>query len=270
MDKTRNKGIYTYHDSCNNARSCGMTEEPRELLNLVVSDFREMHPNRMENFCCTGGGGAMSMSEYTPQRLKSAKIKADQLKATGADTVVTSCHNCVDGLSDLIKHYKLNMKVTQLVNLVSNALIIPAKVVAPAGKVPVLAPYTIMIVDDDPDALEYISALLGDHGAKTITVNDGNEVLKMVKQHQPDLVTLDISMPGKDGGQVLVDLRHDPETEAVKVCIITGRPELRRLIYDRPVRPPEGYLDKPVDEEKLLTNVRKILELSHVDSAVKA
>ena len=131
VDKARNTEVVTFHDSCNNARSCGFYEEPRELLNLLVPDFREMYPNRAENFCCTGGGGAMSMSEYTPQRLKSAKIKADQLKATGAKTVVTSCHNCVDGLSDVIRHYKLGMKVTQLVNLAANALVIPEKVVVP-------------------------------------------------------------------------------------------------------------------------------------------
>ncbi len=41
-----------------------MFEEPREFLNMVVTDFREMYPNRSENYCCTGGGGAMSMSEY--------------------------------------------------------------------------------------------------------------------------------------------------------------------------------------------------------------
>ncbi|MBI5664711.1 MAG: (Fe-S)-binding protein [Nitrospirae bacterium] len=124
VDKTKNPGKFTFHDSCNNARSCGLTEEPRELLSLVVEDFQEMYPNRAENFCCTGGGGAMSMAEYRPSRLKSAKIKADQLTATGAKTVVTSCHNCVDGLTDLIGHYKLGMDVTQLVNLVANALVI--------------------------------------------------------------------------------------------------------------------------------------------------
>jgi Fe-S oxidoreductase len=128
VDKSRNPGSYTFHDSCNNARSCGLTEEPRELLSLVVEDFREMYPNRAENFCCTGGGGAMSMSEYRPDRLKSATIKADQLTATGAKTVVTSCHNCVDGLTDLIGHYKLGMPVTQLVNLVANALVVDDKI----------------------------------------------------------------------------------------------------------------------------------------------
>jgi Fe-S oxidoreductase len=127
VDKSKNTLSYTFHDSCNNARSCGLFEEPRELLNLVIGDFREMYPNRNENYCCTGGGGAMSMSEYTPRRLVSAKIKAEQLKATGAKVVVTSCHNCVDGLSDLIRHYKLDMKVMQLVNLVANALVIEKK-----------------------------------------------------------------------------------------------------------------------------------------------
>ena len=83
-----------------------------------------MYPNRAENYCCTGGGGAMSMSEYAPRRLKSASIKAAQLKATGATHVVTSCHNCVDGLADLIRHYKLDMKVVQLVNLVADALVL--------------------------------------------------------------------------------------------------------------------------------------------------
>jgi len=130
IDPFKNNKSYTYHDSCNNARSCGLFEEPRELLQIVCNDFREMYPNRAENYCCTGGGGAMSMSEYSAQRLKSAKIKADQLKATGAKVVVTSCHNCVDGLTDLIRYYKLGMEVMQLVNLVANAAIVKEKVTA--------------------------------------------------------------------------------------------------------------------------------------------
>lgn len=66
----------------------------------------------------------MSMAEYTPRRLVSAKVKADQIVATGAKIVVTSCHNCVDGLSDLIKHYKLDCEVKQLVDLVESALVL--------------------------------------------------------------------------------------------------------------------------------------------------
>jgi Fe-S oxidoreductase len=123
LDPSKNPESFTFHDSCNNARSCGLFEEPRELLRMCVGDFREMYPNRAENYCCTGGGGAMSMAEYTPKRLKSARVKADQLEATGAKFVVTSCHNCVDGLADLIRHYKLDMQVTQLVNLMAKAAV---------------------------------------------------------------------------------------------------------------------------------------------------
>ena len=269
VDKAKNSDPVTFHDSCNNARSCGFFEEPRELLNLVTTDFREMYPNRAENFCCSGGGGAMSMSEYTPLRLQAAKIKADQLKATGAKVVVTTCHNCVDALNDLIRHYKLGMKVNQLVNLVANALVVEEKVVVP---VEVLAPaaslqgYKILVVDDEPDILTYLGIVLEDQGATVLRASDGEEALELAIQQKPDLITLDLSMPGKDGGMVFEEIRNHPDLSATRVCIITGKPELRRLIYDRPVRPPEGYLDKPIDEEILLTNVRKILEVSHPQS----
>ncbi len=268
VDRAKNKESYTFHDSCNNARSCGFFEEPRELLDLVVTDFREMYPNRAENYCCTGGGGAMSMSEYTPQRLKSAIIKADQLKATGTKSVVTSCHNCVDGLTDVIRHYKLGMKVTQLVNLTANALVIPERVVVP---VEVLIPavslplqgFKILVVDDEPDILTFLAAVLEDQGATVIQAADSEQALALTIQEKPDLVTLDLSMPGKNGGYVFEEIRNNPEIASTKVCIITGKPELRRLIYERPVAPPDGYLDKPVNEETLLKNIRMILELKH-------
>ncbi|MBD3217610.1 MAG: response regulator [candidate division Zixibacteria bacterium] len=267
VDKSSNTDPVTFHDSCNNARSCGLTEEPRELLNLVAEEFREMYPNRAENFCCTGGGGAMSMSEYTPRRLKSAKIKADQLAATGAKYVVTSCHNCVDGLSDLIKHYKLGMKVTQLVNLVAEALVVPEKETAvPVEEIPAAAAgpldgYKILVVDDEPDFVSFASAILEDHGASVVNAFNGNEALEVARRESPDLITLDITMPGKDGKQVFESMRKDPQLKAIPVCIITGQPELRKLIYDRSVPPPNGYIDKPISEESLMRNVRKILEI---------
>ena len=267
VDKSKNDKIYTYHDSCNFARSCGMTEEPRELLQLVAGDFREMVPNRAENYCCTGGGGAMSMSEYAPNRLKSAKIKADQLRATGANVVVTSCHNCVDGLNDLIKHYKLDMEVTQLVNLVANALVMPEKPVVEEVVPPEvvleapLAGRKILVVDDEPDLRVFYGSVLEDNGATILEAADGETALELAVAEKPDLITLDLSMPGMDGGKVFAALRTHEVTAEIPVCIITGRPELRSLIYDRPVPPPEGYLDKPVNEETLLRNVRKIFEV---------
>jgi len=127
VDPSRNPLPVTYHDSCNIARSGDLTEEPRWILKRVCADFREMHPNRSDNFCCTGGSGLLSMVEYKPLRMEVARIKAEQLTATGAKIVCTSCHNCVDGLTDVIKHYKLDIKVAQILDLVADALIIPKK-----------------------------------------------------------------------------------------------------------------------------------------------
>ncbi|UCG87940.1 MAG: response regulator [Gemmatimonadota bacterium] len=275
VDKSRNPKPVTYHDSCNLARSCGVTEEPRELLHLVCEDFREMYPNRAENYCCTGGGGAMSMSEYTPRRLKSGVVKANQLKDTGAEVVVTSCHNCVDGLTDVIRHYELNMEVTQLVNLVANALVIEEKVAVPVERVPEvavadlpLAGRRLVVADDEPDQVEFLAAVLEDNGATVFRAGTGDEALELVRREKPDLLTLDLSMPGRDVGEVFEMLRTELAFEDLKVCVITGRPELRRLIYDRSVRRPEGYLDKPVSEESLILNVRKILELAHEHETV--
>jgi CheY-like chemotaxis protein len=259
----------TFHDSCNNARSCGLYEEPRELIRLICTDFREMYPNRAENYCCTGGGGAMSMSEYTPRRLKSGKVKADQLRATGAKIVITSCHNCVDGLTDLIRHYKLDMEVTQLVNLVAQALVLEEKIeIAEKPRAEhTLKGFKVLVIDDDADTRDYLTTLLQDNEAATLTAPDGIRGIEAARRERPDLITLDLSMPHMDGGEVFARLREDRETREIPVCIVTGKPELRKLIYDKPHRPPEGYLDKPVDEETFVKNVRKILELSHKEKA---
>ncbi len=269
VDKSVCNVPVTFHDSCNNARSCGLFEEPRELLNMVCGDFREMYPNRTENYCCTGGGGAMSMSEYTPRRLKSGKVKAEQLAATGAKIVVTSCHNCVDGLGDLIKHYKLDMEVKQLVDLVAEALILEKKAEVPAEKpaeAASLAGYKILVVDDEADIRTFLATVMEDNGATVIQAADGNKALELARKEKPNLMTLDLSMPGKDGGAVYAALRADPELSKLPVCIVTGKPELRKTIYDRDIPRPEGYLDKPVTEKDVLVNVRKILEVGKMEA----
>jgi CheY-like chemotaxis protein len=272
VDPAKNPQRMTFHDSCNNARSGGFYEEPRELLRLVSMDFQEMYPNRAENYCCTGGGGAMSMSEYTPRRLESARIKADQIRATGAKVVVTSCHNCVDGLNDLIKHYKLDCEVKQLVNLVANALVLdeaeqPVTEVKP-GEIAVkkvevdepLAGRKILVVDDEEDVRTFLITVFEDAGAEVISASSGDEGIALAREHHPDLISLDLSMPGKDGVETFVELRRTEGTEAIPVCVVTGHPEFRQVIYGRAVPPPEGYLGKPVDEDKLVAYAHHIIE----------
>jgi len=121
----------------------------------------------------------------------------------------------------------------------------------------------LVVVDDEPDQREFLATVFEDNGATVFRASNGDEALEVARREKPDLLTLDLEMPGRNAGEVFEILRTDPDLEAIKVCIITGHPELRRLIYDGRVRRPEGYLDKPVDEGRLLLNIRKILKLKH-------
>lgn len=125
VDPTRNPEPVTFHDPCNMVRKEGIVEEPRYCLQKTVIDFREMWPNREFNYCCGGGGGLLAMgSEIYPYRLEKGSLKAEQIKRTSAKIVVTPCHNCFDQLSDIIKHFKLDVKVKHIHHMVSNALVL--------------------------------------------------------------------------------------------------------------------------------------------------
>jgi Fe-S oxidoreductase len=263
VDRSKNSEPVTYHDSCNIARGCGMTEEPRELLNLVCSDFREMVPNRAANFCCTGGGGAMSMTEYTPRRLKSAQVKAGQLKATGAKIVVTSCHNCVDGLFDLIKHYKLDMQVKLLVNLVASALVVPER---PARRMRPLDGYKILVIDDEPDIRVYLGKIFKDQGCLVTEAPDANQGMRAIRAEMPDLVTLDLILPYMTGEKLYWELRKDESTADLPVIVVSGyaavdspRIDFFGFLAEKRLPQPNGFLEKPVDPEKLIETVRAVL-----------
>jgi len=262
VEKGRNTGPVTFHDSCNNARSCGLTEEPRELLNLVCADFREMYPNRAENYCCTGGGGAMAMSEYAPRRLKSAKTKAEQLKATGAKIVCTSCHNCVDGLFDLIRHYKLDMEVKLLVSLVANALVVPVPV-----KPKLLEGYKILVIDDEPDVRVYLRTIFREQGAEVVEAPDANQGMRALRSERPDLMTLDLILPRKTGEKLYWEIRKDERFAALPVVIVSGyaavdspRIDFHRFLAEKHLPEPDGMIEKPIDVEKLLAAVKKALK----------
>jgi len=119
----------------------------------------------------------------------------------------------------------------------------------------------ILVVDDEEDVRTYLLAVLADAGAQISEASDGREALRVARSFEPDLITLDLSMPGHDGMAAFRDLRSSPETAATPVCIVTGHPEMRAVIYERPPRPPEGYVDKPIDPERLVGTIRRILEL---------
>jgi len=127
----------------------------------------------------------------------------------------------------------------------------------------------ILIVDDDEDVVAYLKTVLKDHGYHPISTTAGDEVLNLAREHRPDLICLDISMPPPTGVRIYRDLRDDPELKTIPVIMVTGvEREFEDFIKTRrQVPPPDGYHRKPFDVDELLATVRKILgeseEITH-------
>jgi len=102
----------TFHDPCNIVRGRGLHEKARYVIHAMCKEFIEMHPNREHNYCCCAGGGVINCGPpFKMKRVLGNRVKAEQLKATGAKVLIAPCHNCHSGLEDIVDHYKLGMKV---------------------------------------------------------------------------------------------------------------------------------------------------------------
>jgi Fe-S oxidoreductase len=122
LDPSKNTKRVTLHDPCNLVRMGGIVEEQRYILKHSVMNFIEMIPNRQKNFCCGGGGGQLSMTQFSKRRIEAGKIKADQIQRTGAHVVATPCHNCIDQIMELNKHYKLGVELKTVCEIAADAL----------------------------------------------------------------------------------------------------------------------------------------------------
>ncbi len=123
---------------------------------------------------------------------------------------------------------------------------------------------TILIVDDEPDILDYLKAFFEDNGFKTLTAKDGKECMQLALDKKPDLITLDISMPEQSGVKTYRDLQDSGETKDIPIIVITGvTGEFKKFISTRrQVEPPTSYFEKPIDREKLLEEIKTILKLN--------
>jgi CheY-like chemotaxis protein len=114
------------------------------------------------------------------------------------------------------------------------------------------------MVDDESDMLSFISTVLEDNCVAEFTASNSTDALKTAKLIIPDLITLDISMPVMNRGEVFQEFRKNSELKNIPVCIILGKPDLRRLIYIWSVPHPEEYMDKPINEKSLLQTSENI------------
>lgn len=128
FDKSKNPQPVTYHDPCNFAKSCNIVEEPRVILRASCTDFREMYPNRYENWCCGGGGGLAAMDDIREFRMTvSGKKKLEQIRQTGAKLVTTACANCKRQLSQLMEYHNEAIEVLGVHDMLSRAILVDGK-----------------------------------------------------------------------------------------------------------------------------------------------
>jgi CheY-like chemotaxis protein len=148
-----------------------------------------------------------------------------------------------------------------LVECVNRVVQLPVKAVhAPSGLAgsPAVADTgeTILVVDDEPLVRDLLVQFLSLRGYRALGVKDGAEALSMVEQAPPDLILLDLFMPGMDGVEVLRQLRQREYTGGV--IIITGSHDEERLDEAWALGPQE-VIGKPIDLERLLTSIQLVL-----------
>ncbi len=119
----------------------------------------------------------------------------------------------------------------------------------------------ILVIDDDPQLVLFLTTLLEDNGYEPVSAADGAEGLDKTRSEKPDLILLDITMPEKSGVRYYREVRRDPDLKDIPVVIVTGiMQEFERFISTRrQVPPPDAYFSKPVDKDELLAKLSELL-----------
>ena len=117
----------------------------------------------------------------------------------------------------------------------------------------------IMIVDDEDNLIELVTAILEQEGYEVIPASSGQEALEKLKSVKPDLVLLDMMMPGMSGREVCEKIRANPKTRGLKVIFLTvarfsemGKDTLKNMrVLD--------YITKPFDNADLVKRIKKVI-----------
>lgn len=124
----------------------------------------------------------------------------------------------------------------------------------------------ILIVEDEPDILTYLEAVLEDNGFDAFSATDQLNVTDTVKAIMPDLIMLDVMMPKRSGVSIYKELRCSPELKGIPVAIISGfSPDgndmasgFKSMLQDESIAAPDGFVDKPVNRRALIALIRRL------------
>ena len=117
----------------------------------------------------------------------------------------------------------------------------------------------IMIVDDSPTEVHVMKIALEKHGFQTMSAADGSECLTLVREIQPDLIFMDIVMPGLNGFQATRTLSRDPKTRSIPVVMVTTKSQESDRVWGMR-QGAVDYLVKPVDASDLVAKANEFLQ----------
>jgi adenylate cyclase len=127
---------------------------------------------------------------------------------------------------------------------------------------------TILVVDDTPQNVRLLEAVLVPHGYDVLAATSGEEALDLVATARPDLILLDVVMPGMDGYAVCEALRADEENAVLPVIMVTssiGREKVKAIEAGA-----DDFIPKPFNNHELLTRVRSLLRIKRYHDTIKA
>jgi len=116
----------------------------------------------------------------------------------------------------------------------------------------------ILIADDDPEILTMLGIRLSKKGYQVLEAVDGNQTLNLARKHHPDLVLLDVMMPGKNGWEVAKELRSDNEFSNLGIVMLTAIGEKVNEMTS-PLYGADAYVDKPFDFSDLEKKIKDVL-----------
>ncbi|KAA8553718.1 MULTISPECIES: EAL domain-containing response regulator [Pseudomonas] len=126
-------------------------------------------------------------------------------------------------------------------------------------------PATLLIVDDEPQVRKLLETLLQHEGYRTLSAGSGEEALQLVAKQPPDLILLDIMMPGMDGYEVASQLKGDAATASIPIIMLSALSESSARVSGLETGA-EEFISKPVERVELWLRVRNLLRLkSHGD-----
>lgn len=132
---------------------------------------------------------------------------------------------------------------------------------------------TVLVVDDEEDVRSYLSMALIDAGFNVITASDGFIALKQVKEHKPDLISLDLVMPKHSGIKFYRDMVKNREWMKIPIIIVTGhaRDDLGKSdLKELTMSGPGIYLEKPVKPNNYIGAIKKLLGMDTTENEQEA